>query len=73
MDLRENVDYRLDHEKKILYMPERLRNASYQDKEVQRFTGRWAEKGYRVSHGYTDKFIETGKINSPFYRTPYTL
>ena len=44
MEMRENVDYRLDHEKKILYMPERLQNASYQDKEVQRFTGRWAER-----------------------------
>lgn len=66
MDLRENVDYRLDHEKRILYMPERLWDASYRNTEVSNFVWSWLKKGYHASHGHTDKFIETGKINSPF-------
>ena len=73
MDLRENVDYRLDHEKKILYMPKRLQDASYRNTEVHNFVWRWLEKGYHVSHGHTDNFIKTGKENSPFYWTSHAL
>lgn len=66
MEMIENVDYRLDHEKKNLYMPKRLWDASYRNTEVHRFTGYWAAKGYKVCHGYSDDFIRTGKRNSPF-------
>jgi len=73
MELRENVDYRLDHEKKILYMPKRLWDASYRNTEVHNFVWSWMKQGYDVRHGCSDNFIKTGKTNSPVYWTLYTL
>lgn len=58
----ENRDYRLDHEKKILYMSKRLWDESYRlNSDAQKLTWKWAQQKYYVEHGCSDAFIQTGK------------
>lgn len=64
MKLRENVDYRLDHEKKILYINRRIKDDCYRSNtEANLFVWEWMKQGYKVIHGCSDHFIKTGERN----------
>lgn len=49
--MKENIDYRIDHEKKEIYVSHQLRNAAYTEgTEEYNVFAAWVEKRYCIYH-----------------------